>query len=255
MSQSLTYYRDLLAVLLGKELKVRYKNTVLGYAWSVLHPLAHAVVFFLVFRVFMRIPIDNYALFLIAGLFPWQWFLNSVNASAGHFLLNRSLIKKVRFPRNMLVVASVLNDTTHFLLSLPVIVVFLAVSGKAPSSCWLWAVPLLTLVQFAVVYGFCVMIATWNLFFRDLERLVGILLMLWFYLTPVLYNVEMIPARYRPLIYANPLADLVICWRTVILEGYLPWKPAAVAVAAGLAIAALGHWVYRRMEWRFAEIV
>jgi hypothetical protein len=99
MRKSPRYYVDLLSVLLAKELKVRYKSTVLGYAWSVLHPLAFAGAFFLVFRVYVRVRVENCALFLIAGLFPWQWFANSITGTHQHFLRNGSLLKKVCFPR------------------------------------------------------------------------------------------------------------------------------------------------------------
>src|SRR4030042_5443535 len=97
----LKYYRDLIVILTQKEVKVRYKSTVFGYVWSIAHPLAFAFVFFMAFKVVMRIQMEGYAVFLIAGLFPWQWFSNSINASPTIFLHNSSLIKKVNLPRNI----------------------------------------------------------------------------------------------------------------------------------------------------------
>jgi len=255
MRHSLRYYADLLTVLLATELKVRYKSTVLGYAWSVLYPLAFAGVFFLVFSVYMRVRIDNYALFLIAGLFPWQWFANCANGAHAHFLRSGSLLKKVCFPRSLLVVADILNNMIHFLLSVPVIVVFMLFYRAYPAACWLWAVPLLVAVQFMFALGFALLVATANLFFRDLERLVAIGTMIWFYLTPVFYHVNMIPPHLRWLVYVNPMASLTVCWRSVFLNGVLPWDMLAAAAGFAVVMLAVGYRVYSAYEWRFAEVV
>ena len=246
---------DLLVVLTAKELKLRYRNTVLGYAWSVLHPLAFAAVFFVVVRKVMRVSVEDYPVFLICGLFPWQWFQNSVTASNRFFLGNASLLKKVRFPRSHLVLAGVLNDLFHFAASVPVVALFLLLFGKTPSAAWLWQVPLLAAVQLGFTYGLALATATANLFFRDLERLTMIGTMLWFYVTPILFPAEMIPPAYRWVRYANPMGALAECWRGVFLQGTLP--PALFAAAGGWAAVAwgFGTWLYRRKEWRFAEVV
>ncbi len=246
---------DLLRVLTAKELKLRYKHTFLGYAWSVLHPLAFAAVYFVVVRKVMRVEVENYPLFLICGLFPWQWFQNSVTAANHFFLGNAPLLKKVRFERSTLVLAGVLNDLIHFAASVPVIALFLLFGGTAPSPAWLWQVPLLAAVQFAFTYGLALAVATANLFFRDLERLTLIGTMLWFFMTPILFPADMIPPAYQWVRYANPMGALAECWRGVFLDGVLP--PGLFAAAAGWAMVAwtVGTWIYRRKEWRFAEVV
>jgi lipopolysaccharide transport system permease protein len=252
---TLPYYRDLVRVLVAKELKVRYKSTVLGYAWSVLHPLAFASVFFVLFRIIMRIQMENYALFLITGLFPWQWFQNSVTMSNRSFLGSASLIKKVKFPRAFLPLAGVLNDLLHFLISLPIIVLFMAIYRTWPSPAWIWGVPTLIALQFTLTYGLALFFATCNLFFRDLERITFILTLLWFYVTPVVFPVSMVPEHLQWAVYANPMAGVIVCWRRLLLEGTLP--PALLASAGAYAVAAalVGYHVYRRLEWRFAEVV
>jgi len=249
------YWRDLVWVLLIKEIRLRYKNTLLGYVWSVLNPLAFAAVFFVVFKVFVRVEMENYLLFLICGLFPWQWFQNSMVAANHHFLGNSTLIKKVSFPRQFLVLAGVLNEVFHFAASLPVIVAFLLYYGLAPSWQWIFEIPLMVLLQFAFSYGLALTVATCNLFFRDLERLVGIFTMLWLYLTPVLYSVDMIPARYHWCLYINPMAMLIENWRGVLMRGELAAVPCLVTAGYGLLALWLGQSVYRAKERRFAEIV
>jgi lipopolysaccharide transport system permease protein len=148
MNSKIQYYIDLITVFAQKEMKVRYKNSFLGYFWSIGHPLAFAFVFFIAFKIVMKIQMENYALFLIAGLFPWQWFSNSVNASPTVFLGNASIIKKVNFPRNMLPFVTVLQDMIHFILSIPVIVLFLFLYQKSPSLSWIYGIPLLLGIQF-----------------------------------------------------------------------------------------------------------
>lgn len=254
-SPNLIHARDLVAVLLAKELKVRYRNTVLGYAWSVLNPLAFAGVLFFVFKVIIRIQIENYLLFLIAALFPWQWFQNSIIAANGFFLSNASLLKRVRFPRSVLVFTAILNDMVHFLASLVVIVLIMSWHRAWPHVSWLWLVPLLLAVQFALTFGLALVVATANLFFRDLERLTGIFTMLWFYLTPVTFAEAMIPEKLKWVVYVNPMAGLVLCWRDVLLHGQLRWDYFGTASAAALLALAAGASIYQAKKWRFAEIV
>ena len=252
---SIAYYRDLLWVLFRKELHVRYRSTVFGYAWSVLNPLAFATAFYVLFKVFARIKVENYALLLICGLFPWQWFQNSVAAANLAFLDNASLIKKVRFPRHFLVTSGAMNDLFHFAASLPVIVAFLLWYGGAPSWHWVYQVPLMLALQLAFTYGLALFVATCNLFFRDLERLTGIALLLWMYVTPVLIPADMVPERFRWVLGLNPMAAIVTNWHNVFLRGDLDWDLCLRAAGFAVISMAVGCGVYRRLERRFAEIV
>lgn len=252
---SLAYYKDLVIVLTQKELKVKYKRSFLGYLWSIANPLALALVFFIAFKIFMKIPIENYTLFLIAGLFPWQWFLNSVNSSATVFIGNATLIKKMHFRHEVLVVATILNDMLHFLLSIPVIILFLFIYGMQPSIMWLVGIPALLIVQFIITMGFSLAVSALNLFFRDIERIVFILTSLMFYMTPIIYSEEMVPAEYRTLILSNPLSILFISWRNLLMHGTLVVKDTVLALVYALIVFAIGYLVYRKLKWRFAEVL
>ena len=252
--RTLVYYRDLILVLLGKEFKVRYKSTFLGYAWSVLHPLALAFIFFNIFRFFVP-GVPNYPLYLIAGLFPWQWISNTCGGASWYFLGNGSLIKKVRFQRAMLVVSGVLNESIHFAVSIPVIIGFMLYYERTPGLNWLWAVPTLLLVQALMMFGLGLAIATSNLFFRDLERLVGIAIQMLFYLTPIVYPIDRIPPDYTWIFYANPFAALVICWQQLFYAGHVPAVYLGVAMTWTCGLLAIGLLVYCKKVWRFAEIV
>jgi lipopolysaccharide transport system permease protein len=203
----------------------------------------------------MRIAMEDYSLFLIAGLFPWQWFSNSVNVSPTVFLGNASIIKKVNFPRNLIPFTTVLQDMIHFILSIPVIVLFLFIYQKSPSLSWFYGVPLLMVIQFLMTFGVSLMVSSANLFFRDLERLTGIFVTLLFYFTPIIYPETMIPVRYKSLINLNPLTPLVISWRNLFLKGTIEPSYIYISFLYAILVFGLGYQVYRKLSWRFAEIL
>ena len=255
---SLSHYWDLTLVLTKKEIKVRYKNNVLGYLWSIANPLAFALVFFVVFRVTGMVKIKDYPIFLITGLFPWQWFSNSVNVSPMMFYGNGSIIKKINFPRSIIPLAVVLQDMLHFVLSIPVIVLFLLIFQRTPSWSWFYGIPILLLIHLFLTYGVCLIVSSTNLFFRDMEKLTSIFVMFLFYFTPVIWSVEMIVEKgeaYKRLIYLNPLAPLMISWRNLLLTGTVEWNYVAVSMLYAAAALVVGLIVYRQLSWRFAEVL
>ena len=240
-ARTLVYYRDLILVLLAKEFKVRYKSTFMGYAWSVMHPLVLALIFFMLFTSwFCGLGAGEYALYLIAGLFPWQWISNTATTASFYFLGNSSLIKKVRFHRATLVLAGVLNESAHFVISIPVIVGFMLYYGHLPRVDWLWMLPLLVLVQLAMTFGMGLLIATANLFFRDLERLATLTMHLLFYATPIVYPAERVPPEYEWIFYANPFASIVMCWQGLFYQSSVPLVHLGVAVCWALVLLAVG---------------
>ncbi len=253
--RTLVYYRDLILVLLSKDFKVRYKSTFMGYAWSLVQPLIMALIFAMIFRVVMRVEVEAYAYYLIAGLFPWQWIANTTGGANHYFLGNGSLIKKVQFDRSALVFAAVLNEAVHFLCSMPVIVGFMLYYGKHPTLDWLWMVPLLLAIQSFMMFGVGLAIATSNLFFRDLERLVQLLTQLLFYLTPIIYPLDSLPPEYRWITFANPFASMVLCWQGLLYTGATSPLYLGLALTWAAGLVALGLLVYRKNVGRFAELV
>lgn len=249
------YLRDLIVVLTQKEVSVRYRNTWLGYAWSLLHPLTFALVYYIVFGIIMRVQVENYGLFLIVGLFPWQWVSHSLCTAPNIFLANASLIKKVKFPWNMLVVSVVINFGFQFLLSIPVVLGLLIWHGVPISFAWIIGVPLLGVIQFSTLYGMSLAIASANLFFRDLDRLVSLGVTFLFFLTPITYSVRMIPSEYESLLYLNPLAAIMLSWQHLFLMSDLAWIPVGAAAMVGFSSVVLGTLTYNRLASRFAEAI
>jgi lipopolysaccharide transport system permease protein len=260
--ESLRHNLDLLYELTKKELKVRYKSSVLGYLWSLLNPLAMTLVFYLAFRIVLKVRLTRspwpFALFLIAGLFPWQWLANSLSKCTDVYVANAALVRRVAFRRALLPLAAVLNDLIHFLISLPVIVGFLLYAGGAPSWHWLYGLPAFLAAQLLLVYGLSLILAAVNVLFRDLTHLIQILLQMLFYLTPILYDMDAVAARggtILALMKCNPAAGLMEGYRQLFLNGRFLPEMWALAAAHGLAAMTLGLIVHARLKWRLAEVI
>ncbi|MGH7244136.1 MAG: ABC transporter permease [Phycisphaerales bacterium] len=255
IARSIEYRWDLVTALLAKELRARYKRTFLGYAWSLLNPLAMACVFFvLVSRVF-EVKLDKYPLLLVAGLFPWQWVANSISTSTNIFVGNASLIRRTSFPRGLLVVSASMNDLIHYLASVPVIVALMAWYGLYPEVRWLWLFPLLIVTQGAVVMGIAFIVATCNVFVRDLERIMSIAISLWFYVTPIIYTNDMLSMQGQKLLLLNPVAGVMIGWRSLYMGGPVNLIALASSMVWGALLLPAGYALFKRLHWRFAELV
>ena len=149
----------------------------------------------------------------------------------------------------------VLRDMIHFVLSIPVILLFLLIYHKLPSISWIYGIPLFLCIQFLMIYGISLILSSINLFFRDMEKLVFILMTFVFYFTPIVYPVSMIPERYQYLITFNPLAPLIINWKNLFLNGTLDSAYVIISLAYAIIIFTVGHLVFKRLSWRFAEVI
>jgi lipopolysaccharide transport system permease protein len=244
---------ELLYLLTLRDLKLRYQDTALGLLWSLMKPLALGAVLYVALRQFVRIDVKDYQLVLLSALFPWVWFQTSALLATGSFTANGALIKKVPFPRFVLPFSTTLNSGIHFLLSIPVLIIVLAVSGKHPNPAWIVGVPMLAAVQLALLMGVMLIAASIDVYFRDLEHLVEVFLNLLFYVTPIFYPLSLVPDRWQPVLKINPLTSLIEAWRHLFMENKLPsldlW-PVLVFTAAALLI---GAQTFRRLEPGFAD--
>jgi lipopolysaccharide transport system permease protein len=251
----LAYAWDVISVLLSKEIKLRYRGTILGILWSLANPLAFSAVLYIAFRRVLQVDIENYPLFILAALFPWQWLANSIGSAPMLFISNSSLIKKLPFNKAALAVAVVLNDMIHFCITIPLFAVLLFIAGDhGPALNWLVGIPVLLVAQALLTLAIVIVIATLNAFLRDLDQLVRVFLLLLFYVTPVLYPVSMVPKNLEWLLLANPFSPLMISWRALLMDNYLsPYIIAATGQACLFLLIAIP--VFRRTEWRLAELV
>ncbi len=232
---------------------MRYQDTFLGLLWSLIKPLALAGVYYFVFRFLVNLEIEDYHLVLIAALFPWIWFQSSLLIGTPAFASNGPLIKKVPFPRFVLPFATVLNSGFHFILSLPIFIILLVISGSHPDATWLIGIPILLVVQFTLIMGIILLIASINVFFRDVEHFVEVVLNLAFYATPILYPLDRVPEKWKPLLLINPLTSLMEAWRDVLIHNTLPGLDLWPVLVFTLIAAVVGAETFRRLEPGFAD--
>ena len=250
----LIYIRDLLRELVGRDMKLRYKRSVLGIAWTLLNPLLQLLVFLFIFNLVLPLHIPHYSSFLFAGILAWNWFQGALNQSTGAIVDNRELLRRPGFSIAILPIVTVTSHLIHFLLALPVLVLFLMLDGSPVTSA-LGALPVVIALQFILTLGLAYLVATFHVTFRDTQYLLNVLLNLLFYLTPVFYEASAIPARYQSLYWLNPMVSLIDAYRTILAHGTLPNHLISLLVLGLCATALLvyGYVTFMRASYRFVE--
>lgn len=246
---------ELLAALTLRDLRLRYQGSVLGWLWTLARPLALGAILSFALGTILAAGIPDYPVFLLVGLFPWFWFQGGIQAAITSFVGNGGLLKKVRFPRAVLPVSALLAHTLQFVLSLPILFVFLLAYGYHPQWIWVAGVPLLFAAQLVLIAAAGLLAATLTVFVRDLEHIVEVLLSLLFYATPILYNTDRIPDQYRWIVWLNPLAPIAEGWRRVLVHGEWPEADFAVSCGISVVLLAVAWGAFRALEDRFADLV
>ena len=247
------YMWDLLRELAVREMKLRYKRSVLGIAWSLLNPLFQMLVFVFLSRRVLSLEIPNYPSFVFTGMLSWNWFQTAVIATTSAITGNRELIRHPGFPVAVLPVVTVTTNLIHFLLALPVPMIFLLAGGGRLTGAILM-LPLVIMVQFVLILGLGYLVATVQVTFRDTQYLLGVFFSLLFYLTPVFYDASIVSSRYQTLYRLNPLLHLITAYRAILIQGDLPDPRALLALGVlGGALLWFGHTVFTRASYRFVE--
>lgn len=247
--------RELLWHMTVRHLRGQYKQSLLGYAWAILNPLSLMLTLSFVFSVLLRFESGGipYPLFVLTGLLPWIFFSSAVSSATDSITGAFSLVTKVYFPREVLPTAAVLTKIVDLGFGLTILVALMIFLGYPPEWTIVW-VPVLFLIQLLFVLGIAYPMAAFNLFFHDVRYLVGVVLTLWFYLTPVIYPVDIVPEKYDIVFDLNPMALFINAYRRVVLQGV---SPGGDRLLLGLGVATLtfliGYYLFKRMEPRFAD--
>jgi lipopolysaccharide transport system permease protein len=249
------YLRDLLRALVGRDMKSRYKGSILGILWSLVTPLMQLVVFHFIFRSVLQLGIPRYSSFAFSGMLAWSWFQASLLDASGSVVNGRELVKRPGFPAVILPVAAVTTHLLYYLMALPILIGFLAASGVHFTPVILMF-PLVVAVQFLVTLSLSYLVAIANVLFRDAHYLLSLALQLLFFLTPVFYDASAVPPRYQTFYYLNPMARLVSAYRDILLYGKAPdwWPVLALTLLAG-GLLGVGLCLFKRVSHRFAEDV
>ena len=241
--------------MISSDLRTRYKGSIFGFLWTFLNPLLMLLVYGMVFKTVMRVSLPNYLLFLFIGLLGWNMFANSVIASVGVINRQSSIVKKIYFPREILPISIVLASAINYLLSLVILIPFLILTGYYPTLNWLYW-PLILLVEIVFTIGLSLLFSAINVFLRDVEHMLGIVMMAWFYLTPIVYTMVMIPQKYLNYFKLNPIAGIIASYQSILYYQLPPrWKIFLYSIVISFAVLVIGWLVFRKLNKRFAEEV
>ncbi|MCL6519432.1 MAG: ABC transporter permease [Armatimonadetes bacterium] len=266
-------YRELVLNLVIRDIRVRYKNSVLGFFWSLANPLLQVATITIVFKFIMNVKIPNYSAYLLCAFLPWTFFQMSLLDSSMSVLMHGDLVKKTYFPREALPVSIVLSNLVHFILALGLFFIYLLVLGTPILLTWL-LLPVVVLIQLILTLGISLFISCLNVFYEDIKYMMTVLLTVAFYGTPIIFLVEQIyysdkiPAAYQGLVlkffYLNPLSMLMIAYRKLLLPPFnvgeirdlgMNYTYLGLAAVTSLLIFIAGYTFFNRKKWLFAELL
>lgn len=252
--KELYQYREMIRSLVHKELRGKYKGSVLGFFWSLLLPLFQWLVYTIVFSVFMRSQIENFSMFLFVALIPWFFFNSCISGGALSVIQQKNLVEKIYFPRMVLPVSAVISYFINMLLSFLVVFAALCLSGIGVDWHVLWYLPVVFLVEFLMGIGGALLFSAWTVYFRDLEYILNILTMAWMYFTPILYPLETVPEDIRGYLYLNPMTSVIIAYRDILYYKKAPdLQTLFYAVFWGMLLLAAGWCLFHKLQKNFVE--
>jgi lipopolysaccharide transport system permease protein len=245
--------RDLLRELVVRDLKIRYKDSALGVAWSFINPLLHLLIFYFLFRLVLALNIRRYSSFAFCGMVAWTWFQASLSQAAGAIKSSRELVRQPGFPTIILPVVSVTANLINFLIALPILMLVL-VAGGSQIGISILELPIIMVIQFVLTLSLAYLVAATNVLFRDTQHILGVLLQLYFFLTPVFYDASAVPERYRIFYDLNPMVHLVESYRAILLHGIEPhWMPLLFLSFVSVVLLRISLKVFIRASDRFVE--
>lgn len=251
-------HRELLWQMVGREVKARYKQSILGYFWVVLNPLAQMLVMSFAFSLILRIPTNAganipYSIFLFTALLPWNLFATSLSSACNSLVNSATLITKVYFPRTILVLATTFSKLIDFFFALIILIIYLIIYQIPINLNILWIFPIF-FIQLLFTLGISLFLSAANLIYRDIQYLVNLVLILWMYATPVIYPADIVPDQYKIIFQLNPMAVIINAYRQTILGGGLP-NITSLLVATILSIItfSLGLSYFKSREKIFAD--
>jgi lipopolysaccharide transport system permease protein len=254
---TLSHYRDLLWLWAAREVRVRYKQSLLGLGWAILQPLALTVVFTLIFSRLVRVDTQGvpYPVFAYTALVPWTFFSTSVSFGIPSLVNNMNLVTKIYFPREVLPLASIGAAFVDFIAASVVFVGMLVYYGVWPGAHALWVIPLLA-IQVVLTFGVTLLGSAMIVFFRDMRFVVPLITQIWMYATPVIYPIEFVPEHLRPYYFLNPMAGIIDGYRRTLLMGQPPQMTALLcSTVISCLLLLVSYVLFKRVEPLFADLI
>jgi homopolymeric O-antigen transport system permease protein len=254
---SLFRSKDLLVEWTRRNVRARYQQSALGWLWAVIQPVSQVAIFTIIFTRF--VPVDTgktpYALFSYAATVPWAFLAASLTDMSSSIVGNMGLVTKIYFPREVLPIAAMLARLMDFGLAVALLIV-LIIYFQAPIFPMGWLlVPAILIIQLGLILGLGLALAAANVFYRDVQSLLTLIVQLWFYASPIIYPVTTVPERLRVFYLLNPMAGIIEAYRDVLLNGKFPGTYLLESAFISVVVLILGYWFFKRAEFQFADIV
>ncbi len=247
-------YRQMIFSLVKKDLRGRYKGSVLGFLWTFINPLMQLVVYTFVFTYIMPAGIDKYYLYLFVALIPWIFFSSSITGGSSSIVAQKDLVKKIYFPREVIPISYVTSCFVNMMLCFLIIFPVMLVAKIPLEPLALCCLPVIMIVEYFLALGFAMLASAVTVYFRDLEHILGIVTMVWMYMTPIFYSMEMIPERFHIVYHINPMSSIISCYRDVLYYARVPDLSSLIeAVVLGALFLVLGLVVFGKLKKGFAE--
>ena len=246
-------YREMIWMLVRRDLRGRYKASVLGFLWTFINPLLQLGVYTVVFSVIMRAGIEKYYLFLFVALIPWMFFSSSVQGGTTCILAQKDMVTKIHFPRQVLPIAHVTTCFVNMLLCFIVVLLVCALGLGLKLTLLPMLLPVM-LTEYLLALGLCFIVAGVTVYFRDLEHIMGIFVMMWQFLTPIMYSVDQVPENLHGIFMMNPMTPIIICYRDILYWRQAPQlQNLLLSLGLGLLFLLLGWFLFDHLQKRFAE--
>lgn len=247
-------YRDMIFSLVKRELRGRYQKSVLGMLWTLLNPLCQIVVYTFVFTVIFENNMENFYIYLTVGTIPWTFFSEALGQGAGSIVSNADMTKKIYFPREVLTIASVTAKFVNMLLAFIVVFFVLLISGVGINPALLiWLVPIMA-AEYMVALGFTLFFSAVTVYLRDMEYIVGVLLMAWIWATPIMYTLDGRSKMVVSLLKLNPMTSIILAYQNVLYYKVAPViQSLGLSLLVGAGLLLIGEIVFVRLEGNFAE--
>ena len=247
-------YRQMIFSLVKKDLRGRYKGSVLGFMWTFINPLLQLIIYTLVFGHFLPNGVKRYYLYLFVALIPWIFFSSSITVGAASIMSQKDLVKKIYFPRMVIPISYVTSCFVNMLLCFIVIFAVIIVTGAGINFLAVLTLPVIMIVEYIFALGMALLTSATTVYFRDMEHILGIVSMAWMYLTPIVYSKSIIPVKYHKIFNLNPMTPIIDCYRTVLYEKQVPdLSTLLISVALGVFFLIFGALVFNKLQKHFAE--
>ncbi|MBR2066726.1 MAG: ABC transporter permease [Solobacterium sp.] len=254
MIQEIYAYREMLVSLVHRDLRGRYKGSALGFLWTFINPLLQLGVYTVVFSVILRNGIQDFYLFLFVALIPWLFFSGCLTGGAGCIRAQGDMVKKIYFPREIIPLSFVVSQFINMVLSLIVVIVVLLIAGKGINLVAFLYLPLIMIIEFLIALGMTMLLSGVTVYFRDTEYFIGIIAMLWQFLTPIMYGLDVVPERLLSIFFLNPMTPVIIAYRDILYYKQVPQLSTLIlALVFGVVMVVVGVLTFGHLKKHFAE--